>query len=617
MDIVLVILSTLVLFVGIILLMAAKAKSVGKLAGVFIAIAAAGGLAFYGYGFAATTPDVPLAVIRTLLAVCGMYMGKNELGAISGAPGMDETWMQVLFQVVHLCAIYATVSTAIATVGAGPLRKLRLWLARRGKLTLIYGLNDESLNLGKALLAKKDGAVVFIDNKPDPASAAIIAKEGCVLRTDESALKAERKFMRFIGAHIKNRKIRIYALERDARENLQYAACALKSLQTLDAEPENLSLVIRGQENTATTELQVLSDRYGYGTVTVVQEAALTARLLVRNYPPSDSIAFDENARATEDYEALIVGFGQMGQAVLRQLVMSGQFEGSTFRAAVFAPDCDAVKGHFTRSFSDVLNTYDIRFYENDARSEALYDYLAQRGQRIKAVVLCTGADRVNNELADDLDDFMFMKGLRIPLYLCTTRGVKLFGRDGQMTVYHSIFQPDVLDLEALDGLAMKINHHYLGDPDCGAAKTWRECDYFSRMSCRAFADFVPTMLRMAGKPAEEVAKGWELTDAQWENMSRTEHLRWCAFHYAMGFAPMTPEEFDQRGQTYRAQVAAGEKPLRIGKDMERRVHACLVSWEELEDLSRREEAYTGKKVNYQKLDTENIRIIPKLLSQR
>ena len=77
----------------------------------------------------------------------------------------------------------------------------------------------------------------------------------------------------------------------------------------------------------------------------------------------------------------------------------------------------------------------------------------------------------------------------------------------------------------------------------------------------------------------------------------------------------MGEEEYSERADTYICQKAAGEKPLRIGKNMKNRTHACLISWEALVDLSAREEAITGKAVDYQAMDTENVLVIPKLLS--
>lgn len=76
----------------------------------------------------------------------------------------------------------------------------------------------------------------------------------------------------------------------------------------------------------------------------------------------------------------------------------------------------------------------------------------------------------------------------------------------------------------------------------------------------------------------------------------------------------MTEEEYCQRLETYLQQKVAGEQPIRIGKNMRERTHACLTGWEELDALSARENAITGKTVDYKQMDRENVLIVPKLL---
>ena len=169
--------------------------------------------------------------------------------------------------------------------------------------------------------------------------------------------------------------------------------------------------------------------------------------------------------------------------------------------------------------------------------------------------------------------------------------------------------------MEHMDSLAMLVNSQYMHDDSQTPLQHWLRCDYFSRMSCRATADFIPAMLKMTGRSADQVLQsGWDLTPAQLETLGRTEHSRWCAFHYCMGFTPMTQEEYAQRAQQYRSQLQAGESPLRINKNIQNRTHACLISWEELDALSQRESQITGKPVDYKQMDIDNVMVVPKLL---
>lgn len=605
---------TTVLFVGMILLLATKAKVAGKITGTLIVIVALGGLLIYGYGYAMTVDNLALAVIRGILSVCGMFLGKNELSAISDAPLMQEQWMLLTFWLLHLLAFYMTAGAAIVSVGAEALKKLRLWMARRGQMNLIYGVNADSLELGKELVLNKNSVVIFVDGKPDASLAATATAAGCVVRSDGAALSADPKFLRGIGIGPK-RHVTIYALSKDSTANLGFAQTCLKSFQVRQLPAHQLRLVILGQEDTAISQLQVTENTYGYGFVSAVNEADLAARLLVRSYPPCDCIRFDENCAATEDFEALIVGFGKMGQAVLKRIVMNARFEGSRFRAAVFAPDCQHVTGYFSCHYEALLANYDITFQPCDARSRQMFDYLRSRGKYLKYVAICTGNDKLNHEIAGELTAYFRQMGIRVPVYACSYHGVKSYGTDGEVVRTHKLYRAELLSQDCLDRMAMVINQSYHAGSGRTALENWMVCDYFSRQSCRASADFMGAMLRAAGKTDSEAQEDWNFTPKQLENLSRTEHHRWCAFHYCMGFSPMTQEEFDARSAEYRRQLATdGKATIRIAKNLPGLTHACLTDWDGLKELDRKEKAVTGKPVDYQYLDSQNVLAVPELL---
>lgn len=614
MDTVIVIICTTVLFLGMILLLAAKPKYAGKITGTFIVLVGVGGLLIYGYGYAMTADNLPLAIIRALMSVCGMYMGRNDLSSVSGTPLMSHSWMHVVFWLLHLFALYATASAAITTVGAEALKKLRLWLARRGQLNLIYGIHDDSLALGKQLICRKKSVVVFVDAKPDAPQTAAIAGAGCALRSDSSALAADLRFLRAVGLG-KNRDVVLYALHKDGAANIAYAHNLLSSLEQKGVAPERTRLVILGKDDENVRTLQVREDAYGFGYVSVVEEAELAARLLIHQQPPCGTLAFDAQGRATEDFEVLLVGFGHTGQAVLKQLVMNGQFEGSTFRASIFAPDCEKTDGFFAKQFAGMLRQYDISFHPYDARSSQMYAHLDRRAGKIKYVAICTGNEKLNRELAEELSAYFRQNGYALPICQCSKSGVKARGAGSEAETFSRLYDAQLLSRDGLDRMAMILNHRYQADSDRTALENWMVCDYFSRQSCRASADFAGAMLRMAGMSAEEAQRNWQPSGELLLNLSKTEHRRWNAFHFCMGFKTMTEEEFDSRAAQYRQQLEAEGKPsIRIAKNMAGRTHACLVSWEGLKDLSEKEAAITGKYTDYQHLDTENVLALPALL---
>ena len=608
------ILATAVLFVLLILLLAVKPKISRMITVGALAFAGLSGLLIYGYGYMAVTGNFFLAVLKALLAVCGSFIGKNEYSAISSVPVMQSIWMQILCTFIQICALYATASAVITSIGTEALKRLRLWLARRGELDLIYGIHADALEFGKELAGRKRGAVVFVAEQADPAAAAEISSMGCVLRTDGHALNADSRFLRGIGFRHRRRDLTLYALDKDPTANLRYANALLDTLKADNTSPEQLRLVILGQEEAAVSRLQATADRYGYGFVTAVNEPQMAARLLTLKYPPCETISFGPDGKAREDFEALLIGFGQVGQAVLRAIVMNGQFEGSAFRMAVFAPDRESADGSFATQFRSLCEEYDITFYDCDARSRKMYEYLSGHGEKLNYVAICTGSDALNHEIAEELTAYFRGLGRSVPVFSCSRRGVDAYAPDGAVAASHKLYHGDLLN--NLDWTAMILNHRYHAQSDKTALQNWMDCDYFSRQSCRAAADFVPAMLRAAEKAPDQAAGGdWSLTEAQKENLSKTEHLRWCAFHYCMGFSPMSAQEFDTRAAAYRRQIEQdGKASIRIGKNMPGRTHACLVPWDELDRLSEKEAAVTGKYVDYKAMDTENVLSIPQLL---
>ena len=137
-------------------------------------------------------------------------------------------------------------------------------------------------------------------------------------------------------------------------------------------------------------------------------------------------------------------------------------------------------------------------------------------------------------------------------------------------------------------------------------------------MSSRASADFFPAFLRAAGVSREAVLQdGWTLTDEQKKAFGETEHLRWCAFHYAMGYTAMSRDQFEKNAAKWaQCQKEGVPCPVKISKDARARRHACLVPWDELDALSERENELTGRTTDYRQMDINNVLAVPKLLQK-
>ena len=608
-----VILST-ALLLAMVLNLALKPSFSARLTTICMIIAFAGGVLIYGVGFAESTGDIGLSMIRTPFCVIKMFVGINDYGSIEGTSPVGTPFRIVLFWIIHLLAFYSMASAAMFTLGEEALRYLRMILSAKGDLTLIYGINDRSISLGKECREQGAGSVIFVSENVDPSTVTDLNNMGMSVISGPAAVSSDKSVMRRL--RVSRRNIKVFAMDEEDKD-LFYALGLKNALKEAGVSPEKTAITLPGAEDIITSMLQVSADQYGYGYVNVYDSAMLSARALIKTCPPWELVRFGSDGRALEDFDCAIVGFGRHGQAVLKQLLMNGQFAGSTFHAAVFSPNFEKEAGYMKAECSSMFENYDIRSFNADGRSIEFYHYVDNRLSTLKLIAVCTGSEESDREISDNL--MMYLKRRKAE-HICVIR----CGKDGvryQETVGSPIITADIYSLEYLsaqkaDRDAIIINSTY-DDSDRTDWEKWVACDSFSKMSSRASADFIPAFISASGLTTDEVMAGcWPPAADVMEVLGEMEHLRWNAFHFVMGYSPMSSAELDERADTYRKHIEKGLPGIRLFKDSENRTHACLIPWDELDDLSEKERSITGRAVDYKQYDINNVLIIPEILKQ-
>ena len=609
-----VILST-ALLLAMVLNLALKPSFSARLTTICMIIAFAGGVLIYGVGFAESTGDIGLSMIRTPFCVIKMYVGINDYGSIEGTSPVGTPFRIVLFWIIHLLAFYSMASAAMFTLGEEALRYLRMVLSAKGDLTLIYGINDRSIDLGKECRKARAGSVVFIAENADHDTVTDLNNMGMSVISGPSAVSSDKSVMRKL--RVGRRRINVFALDEEDKD-LFYALGLKDALKDLDVSPEKTAITLPGAEDIITSMLQVSADQYGYGYVNVYDSAMLSARALIKVCPPWELVRFGSDGRAQEDFDCAIVGFGRHGQAVLKQLLMNGQFAGSDFHATIFSPNYENESGYMKAECASMFKSYDINSIKADGRSIEFYNYVDRHIGTLKLIAICTGNEDSDREISDNL--MMYLKRRKAE-HICVVRcgkdGIRYQETVGSPVITVSIYSLEYLSAQRADRDAVIINSTY-DDSDRTDWEKWVACDSFSKMSSRASADFIPAFIRASGMTADEVRAGnWPPAADILEVLGETEHLRWNAFHFVMGYSPMSSGEFDERADIYRKHTEKGLPGIRLSKDSENRTHACLIPWNELDDLSKKESSVTGREVDYKQYDINNVLIIPEIFKQR
>ena len=200
---------------------------------------------------------------------------------------------------------------------------------------------------------------------------------------------------------------------------------------------------------------------------------------------------------------------------------------------------------------------------------------------------------------------------LKLNVYTCDSKSVRCYSHYAQECRTHWLYDSELLYSGELDQYAMELNHRYTGGKD--KYEDWKNCDYFGKMSSRASVDYLMPLIRRIKKMMNTDA----LTSEQRENLARSEHLRWCAFHYTFGFDVMSMEEFTQRVKDYQNEIREhGKSSIKITKDSKARRHVCLVDWDKLDEISRLENSITHGNRNYKDSDRQNIDMVMSLMKE-
>jgi len=597
------------------------------------------GFAFYSYGFlfAGDTPvEVPIAALRALFSTTRMFFIIEDYDTLASFVGSqwltDNIGLRILFWVCHITAMIVIQAALLSLFGRRFLDTFRLRCGSHKDLYIIKGEAGNSFLLGENI-ATHDASLKRYDSSR---LIVFLSEDG------DDVKNLYEKAAGFGGIVLlpgRNRSL-IYYLNRAGfgkpdRRDIKYniilmpnnvpagdEARRIAEYAIGKVEPEKLDIFVLTPSEFEREEIEKIAQLKENGhrkypfTFHIVSEVDLFIRQMLEKHPLFECHSFDKVC----DFKVMVLGFGNVGQHALLRLIMNGQFAGSRMRAIVIDKDMDSLRDRFQYRFPGLDLCCDLDFIGVDVQSRNFFDFLNEIDDLYYIVIALdddekckqTASDlRLHYERKDDGDlpyiAIIEKSGGRQSEYL--SENIFSFG------LREDVYKESIIIREEADIMAKAVNDTY-----SGGKQPWHELDWFTQESNRASADFIPAMLEMAGLDVETAADKDMLSEDESlsETLAQTEHLRWMAFHAAMGYSLMSLAEMKRRFETY----SGSESPLSYcRRDPIAKQHICLASWEELDevseayrDLARRANDSEEQKRDFKENDRDIIKNIPKFL---
>ncbi|MTK53108.1 hypothetical protein [Paludibacter sp.] len=494
---------------------------------------------------------------------------------------------------------------------------------------LFFGINHATLSLASDLLKSNDKRlVVFVDDVNEsenhklynelPSGAYVIKRasffESISLEKDEGIFQLFQKqrnhklsegvkgglfyHLNTLLRKLENTSTHLYFLTDEEDWNIEHANLALNEINALLDKKKIVNVksirIHTGthSEISAKHFVKYIKLNSNLVTVSIHNYASIVTRQLIAEHHPVDSVEIDNmQAISKSDFNVLVIGFGQIGNHILRKLIEQGQFVGSDFHATIIDKYMGVLQGRFEYLYPGIPSNYNLSFVEAEAGHTKFYKEIKNIISYTNYIVISLGNDNLNIQTALEILEICHMMNegkQKIFVHLEDEKHWKdtlkeyegliyIFGEVHKVYSEKNILQPDK---EAQGERVHEVYRKLYGDN-----RLFSEISRHEQLSNISVAEHLYAKVKLLGyKNADDFSSHFSnsgeyinsLTNVQRLNLSKGEHLRWNAFYFVHGWTTIPLEEIE--GETI-------EEKYNNRKNTALKRHSCLTSWENLEKL--------------------------------
>lgn len=588
-----------------------------------------------------TFAELVVAFLHAIISASRMFLLDDDFQLISALSHnqawVSSLWFLILFWSIHVLALIVSALALISVFGNNLIDWVRRHNKRGKDIFIICGVNDTSLCFAENIVSKKGRFVIFIDQECNKLFCDKLRDMGCALIDAPYSPSNNQTADIFRKAGIKstrrkNQRIYFLAFTDDYLINGNLVSVALKTAQDEGISYDCFKAYVMIEEGIVTQSLSKMIKKFDLGyDVQFFNECDLSARKLINLAGPHEVMQFNNKTGLPlvgyEVFKVIILGFGPLGQQVFKKLLCNGQFEGSRFEAVIIDRNIHNITGQFKTRYPGIFTHYNIIIGECEVFSDRFYEILSQHILDSRYIAICLDDDNINLKVAADIEmiinrqltDQEYIQERIIAVNIRNKEHVFesdliplqeeyiLFGQ------YEQILTDEVLINDEMDTIAVQC--HIMYSEESESDIPWTQVSLFDKQSNRAIAAFIPAFLKIMGfRLVDTTNQGVNLVSKEEyfthlnehpilkENLGRTEHKRWCAFHFSEGWDRLPIEHIRPEDKGH--------------KDEKRRLHACLVEWEGLETVSKEVSKVINKEINFQSYDLKYIVGIPEVLEK-
>lgn len=585
-----------------------------------------GGITLYTLGYMPselenTEPlQISSVVLRAIFSTCRVFIMESDFSEVNDAVRNNGLYVLSL-NLVHTVGAMLTIMAILSSFGVKFLSRIKLLLANEQQVYIFLGYNEASVNLIKSLKSRsKSRCYIVVESMKegyDDGNLLVMHRENPFILIDKAwqDLTSLRKLR--IPKRLLNKELHIFALSDEENKNVKTVISLSGNILKNESYGGKTYFYVNTTDESADRYFEAINSNIEFK---IFNLPDLTARQLFETYPIHDYLTFDaKTTTVLSGFTIFLAGLGPVGIEILRKSIYSGQFIGGCYRAVITDSEMTGKRGVLYNKYPGLKNNYQLETYEALPGSEEFYDIIEKNITSINYIVVALGDDRLNLETAIEIqrlvnrsqtdirpviavhiinnEDFSHLKNSSL------LPDVRFFGS------FSDIFTENIIINEAMDKMARKMNAMFNGIYNIEPVDNWSGLDSFTKESNRSAASNIATKLRLLGLEMKEktddnkkdtsrrlpVNLADYLTGEKLDNLAKQEHLRWNAFHFASGWVtwPLS--------QTSQAKKA---------KDLAKKRHACLVSWDDLVDVTER----FNQVPTYQQLDYEQVKNIPQIL---